>query len=158
MLRSYRWISDVVNDLWFQIGLNSASLDGTSVQRRNVVGKPSELEFKAYVVHLILDSKVEQALELLAKEFKVTVPKVQVGLPRSHGSVSGCYTARNQTIYVLNGEVLKEPFVILHEFYHHLRTSSVDKKHRGTEKYANVFAKEFIEAYKSLSSLQKPKA
>jgi hypothetical protein len=150
-------MSDVVNDLRFQIGLYSASLDGTSVQKKDIVGKFSELEFKAYVVHLILDSKVEEALELLAKEFRVTVPKVQVGLPRSHGNVCGCYTARNQTIYVLNGEVLKEPFVILHEFYHHLRTSSVDKKHRGTEKYANVFAKEFIETYRTLCFLQRPK-
>ena len=127
------------------------------MQRKNVSSRTSEVEFRAFIVHLVLDSKVEQALELLAKEFKVTVPKIQVGLPRSHGSVYGCYTSRNQTIYVLNRDVLKDPFVILHEFYHHLRTSSVDKKHRGTEKYANVFAKEFIAAYRSLSSLQRPK-
>ena len=126
------------------------------MQKKNVTSRASQAEFKAFIVHLVLDSKVEQALELLAKEFKVTVPGIQVGLPRSHRGVYGCYTARNQTIYVLNSEVLKEPFVILHEFYHHLRTS-VDKKHRGTEKYANVFAKEFIAAYKSLSSLQRPK-
>jgi Zn-dependent peptidase ImmA (M78 family) len=127
------------------------------MQRKNVASRASEPGFKAFIVHLILDSKVEQALELLSKEFNVTVPKIQVGLPRTHGSVCGCYTSRNQTIYVLSGDVLKDPFVILHEFYHHLRTSSVDKKHRGTEKYANMFAKEFIAAYRSLSSLQRPK-
>lgn len=127
------------------------------MQKKNVTSRTSEPAFKAFIVHLVLDSKVEQALGLLSKEFKVTVPKIQVGLPRSHGNVRGCYTSRNQTICVLNGDVLKDPFVILHEFYHHLRTSSVDKKHRGTEKYANVFAKDFIAAYKALGSLQRPK-
>ena len=140
----------------FQIMLYIARLDGTRMQKKNVTSRTSEPGFKAFIVHLVLDSKVEQALELLSKEFKVTVPRIQVGLPRTHGSVYGCYTSRNQTIYVLNSDVLKDPFVILHEFYHHLRTSSVDKKHRGTEKYANVFAKEFIAAYRSLGSFQRP--
>jgi hypothetical protein len=140
----------------FQIRLYIARLDGTRMQKENVPSRTSEPGFKAFIVHLVLDSKVEQALELLSKEFKVTVPRIQVGLPRTHGSVYGCYTSRNQTIYVLNSDVLKDPFVILHEFYHHLRTSSVDKKHRGTEKYANVFAKEFIAAYRSLGSFQRP--
>jgi hypothetical protein len=45
--------------------------------------------------------------------------------------------------------VFREPFVVLHEFYHHLRTA-LDRKHRGTEKYADEFAREFIEAYKSI--------
>jgi hypothetical protein len=141
----------------FQIRLYIAHLDGTHMQRKNVTPRTSEPAFKAFIVHLVLDSKAEQALELLSKEFKVTVPKIQVGLPRSHGSVRGCYTSRNQTICVLNRDVLKDPFVILHEFYHHLRTSSVDKKHRGTEKYANMFAEEFIAAYRSPSYLERPK-
>jgi hypothetical protein len=41
------------------------------------------------------------------------------------------------------------PFVIIHEFYHHLRSKAVDKMHRGTEKNADKFAIEFIEAYKA---------
>ena len=139
----------------FQIRLYIARLDGTLMQRKNVAPRTSELGFKAFIVHLVLDSKVEQALALLAKEFNVTVPRIQVVLPRTHRGVYGCYTSRSQTIYVLSGDVLKDPFVILHEFYHHLRTSSVDKKHRGTEKYANVFAKEFIVTYRSLGSLQR---
>jgi Zn-dependent peptidase ImmA (M78 family) len=113
-------------------------------------GNSSELETRAFVVHLILDAKVEQALELLAKQYRTKLPRIEVGLPRRHGkNVFGCYVAKNQTIYVLNSEIMKQPFVVLHEFYHHLRTS-VDKKHRGTEKYANDFAKTFIEAYKSV--------
>jgi Zn-dependent peptidase ImmA (M78 family) len=126
------------------------------MRKKKATSGSSESGFKGFIVHLILDSKVEEALELLSKEFNVTIPRVQVGLPRTHGKVYGCYTSRNETIYVLNSDVLKDPFVILHEFYHHLRTSSVDKRHRGTEKYANAFAEEFIAAYMSQSSLQKP--
>ena len=119
-------------------------------RKNDWLGNSSELEFKAFVVHLILDGKVEKALQLLAKQYGTTLPRIEVGLPRRHGkNVFGCYAAKNQTIYVLDSEIMNQPFVVLHEFYHHLRTS-VDKKHRGTEKYANDFAKTFIEAYKSV--------
>jgi hypothetical protein len=43
---------------------------------------------------------------------------------------------------------LRNPFVILHEFYHHLRTD-LDLKHRGTEKHADAFAREFIQVFES---------
>ena len=106
-----------------------------------------ELEFKASVVQLILDGQVEEALELLAKHYNVNSPKIKVGLPRRHKrNAVGCYTARNGTISVLNSDVLKEPSIVIHEFYHHLRTS-VDKKHKGTEKHATKFVKGFIQAY-----------
>ena len=112
--------------------------------RENVDGKRSEIQFKAFVVHLILNGNVERALEQLAEHYNVTSPRIQVGLPRRHGTkASGCYTAKNQTIHVLNSDTLKDPYVILHEFYHHLRTS-IDKKHRGTEKYASQFARDFF--------------
>jgi hypothetical protein len=52
-------------------------------------------------------------------------------------------------ISVLDSDTLSAPFIILHEFYHHMR-SFADANHKGTEKYANKFAKEFIEAYKSI--------
>ena len=118
----------------------------------NVQRDYSEIKLKALVVHLILDGKVEEALEQLAEHRGVNTPKVKVGLPERHATRAlGCYTAKNQTIYVLNSDLLKNPFVILHEFYHHLRTS-IDKKHRGTEKYASQFAQEFIQAYENLSA------
>ena len=53
-------------------------------------------------------------------------------------------------ISVRNSDTLKDPFVVLHEFYHHLRTMG-DTKHRGTEKYADAFAREFVEAYRSMA-------
>ena len=106
--------------------------------------------FKPITVWLILNGKTEEALTLLAKIYKVDVPNLKVGLPKGHKVTAyGCYTSKNQTISVLNSDVIVNPFVILHEFYHHLRSKSVDQMHRGTEKNADKFAIDFIEAYKT---------
>ena len=111
-----------------------------------------EQEFKASVVWLILNGKPEKALELLAEHYSVEVPKLKVGLPKGRKKKTlGCYNAKKKTILVLNSDTLKEPFIILHEFYHHLRTA-LDAKHKGTEKYADEFSKEFIQAYKSMAT------
>ncbi len=105
--------------------------------------------FKPTVVLLILSGKTEEALELLSQKYQTKTPCLKVGLPKGHKAVAyGCYTAKTQTISVLNSEMLVNPFIVLHEFYHHLRSKGVDKMHRGTEKNADKFAMEFIEAYK----------
>ena len=109
------------------------------------MGQP---DFEPLVVWLILSGKVEHALEVLAQNYKVTVPSLEVGLPKKHKlKAYGCYTAKTQTISVQNSEILQNPFVILHEFYHHLRSKGVDKMHRGTEKNADKFALEFLAQY-----------
>ena len=109
-------------------------------------------KFKALIVWLILNGKAEKSLELLAEHYGVDMPKIKVGLPKAHiRKTLGCYNAKNKTIFVLNCDTLKEPFIILHEFYHHLRTT-LDAKHKGTERYADDFAKEFIQAYKSTAA------
>lgn len=106
-----------------------------------------ESAFRVLVIQLILDGRADEALELLAKHYKVSPPKIKVGLPKGRRrNVLGCYRGRAETIFVLDSETLKMPSVILHEFYHHLRTSHVTRKHRGTEKHATRFAKEFINA------------
>lgn len=108
--------------------------------------------FKPLVVWLILNGKTEEALELLSKNYKVSVPELKVGLPKGHKITAfGCYTTKSQTISVLNSDILVNPFVIVHEFYHHLRSKGVDKMHRGTEKNADKFATDFIEAYKKVA-------
>ena len=108
--------------------------------------------FKPLVVWLILSGKTEEAIELLAKNYKVNVPKLKVGLPKGHKITAfGCYSAKNQTITVQNSDIIVNPFVIIHEFYHHLRSKGVDKMHKGTEKNADKFAMDFIEAYKALA-------
>jgi hypothetical protein len=43
--------------------------------------------------------------------------------------------------------MLVNPFVVLHEFYHHLRCKGVDRMHRGTEGNADRFALKFIREY-----------
>jgi hypothetical protein len=107
--------------------------------------------FKASVVQLVLDGKPEDALERLADYYHVSVPRMKVGLPKAHRkNVLGCYTAKNKTISVLNSDMLKEPMVVLHEFYHHLRIRG-DGIHRGTEKNAMEFAKNYVESYLSVS-------
>jgi len=114
-------------------------------------GQILEQNFKALIVYLILNGNVEEALELLGEHYGVEVPKLRVGLPKGRKKkVLGCYVARNRTICVLNSDVFREPFVVLHEFYHHLRTA-LDRKHRGNERYADEFAREFIEAYKLMA-------
>jgi hypothetical protein len=106
-----------------------------------------EEDFKARVVSLILDSKTEQAIELLSKHYGVEKPKISVGVfaGRTKG-VRAVYNPRSKEILASSREYFSDPFTVLHEFYHHLRTFS--GKHRGTEKHANIFAIEFIKSYK----------
>ncbi|HEX9862153.1 MAG TPA: hypothetical protein VGB11_02590 [Candidatus Bathyarchaeia archaeon] len=112
-------------------------------------------EFKPLVVWLILNGKTEEALALLAENYRVNVPKLKIGLPKGHTNRAyGCYTPKNATISVLNSDAFGNPFVILHEFYHHLRTHSVDKQHKGTEKNADKFATEFLQAYEAAKRRQ----
>ena len=67
--------------------------------------------FKPVIVWLILRGKTEEALTLLAKNYKVNVPSLKVGLPKGHKiKAFGCYTAKNETITVLNSDVLANPF------------------------------------------------
>lgn len=111
-------------------------------------------DFKSLIVSLIIEGQAEKALELLAKKQNVSTPKIKVGLPKGHKTKAlGCYTTKDATISVLNSDVMVNPFVILHEFYHHIRTS-INGKHKGTEKKANRFARDFIEAYNSLVNTQ----
>lgn len=111
------------------------------------------VNFKPTVVYLILTKQTEQALEILAKNYRVDVPKLKVGLPKGHTRNSyGTYSAANQTICVLDSEIFGNPFVILHEFYHHLRSKSVNKQHKGTEKNADKFALDFIKAYQEAAA------
>lgn len=112
-----------------------------------------QANFKPLVVWLILDGKAEKALALLAENYKVNPPKLRVGLPKGRKATAvGCYTPRDATISVFNSDVMTNPFVILHEFYHHMRTT-VDRTHKGTEKNADKFAKEFIAAYNSSAAV-----
>jgi hypothetical protein len=66
---------------------------------------------------------------------------------RSKG-VQAVYSANRKEILAAKREYLYDPFTILHEFYHHLRYFGGE--HRGTEKHADRFAIEFIQAYRTV--------
>jgi len=102
--------------------------------------------FKTKIVQLILIKEPFEAIEALSRHYTIEVPCLKVGMPKECSKKIGCYVAKTKTIHVMNQEKLEEPFVILHEFYHHLRTQ--DGKHRGTEKHADKFAEGFIEVFK----------
>lgn len=106
----------------------------------------AELLFKAKVVGLILSKDTEKALELLSQRYRVVKPELKVGMPKRHSRKLACYVAKKQTIHVSGREALHNPHVILHEFYHHLR--NVANAQKGVEKYAEKFAKNYLEAYR----------
>lgn len=110
-----------------------------------MVEEPDD-RFKAVVVSTILDSKPEKALEMLSRRYRVDIPKLGVGVFKRHSKgVRAVYSADRKEILAAKREFFYDPFVILHEFYHHLR--SVGGAHRGTEKNADKFAMGYIEAF-----------
>jgi hypothetical protein len=108
----------------------------------------ADINLESLVVWLILNGKTRDAIEMLAKHYQIEIPKIKVGLPKKHKTKAcGCYDPQNQTITLLNSDMLVNPFVVLHEFYHHLRCKGVDRMHRGTEGNADRFALDFIKSY-----------
>ena len=111
----------------------------------------SEYLFKAKIVQMILTKQNVEAIKALSNHYGVDIPHLKVGMPKKYSTKAGCYVSKTKTIHFMNREYLNNPFVVLHEFYHHLRTRG--REHRGTEKYANRFAEEFIEAFKTLQGM-----
>lgn len=68
---------------------------------------------------------------------------------RSKG-VQAVYSAKKMEILAANRNFLYDPFTILHEFYHHLRYFAA--VHRGTEKYADRFALDYVRAYRNVTA------
>ena len=110
----------------------------------------ADLVFRTKVVYLILSKDTEEALELLSSHYGIVEPKLKVGMPKRYSKNPACYVAKKRTIYVSCREILWNPHVILHEFYHHLRR--VSDAQAGVEKYANNFAKNYLEAYRKITS------
>ena len=101
------------------------------------------------VVKLILDKKTEDALTLLSAFYKVEAPEIKVGtIKGKRKTVYAVYVGRERKIYAMNSEIFYNPFIVLHEFYHHLRSQGT--AHRGSEDYANKYAKRFLHSYLSI--------
>ena len=99
------------------------------------------------IVQLITaEKRPEEALDLLSQHFHVEKPTLRMGLPRGEKHALGCYVHREKTIYISSQEYLYDPYVLIHEFYHHLR--NVGGKHRGTERHAKEFALSFLNGAK----------
>lgn len=101
---------------------------------------------KAKIVALILDKKTEMALEKLSELYHVDTPEIVVGtIKKKRRTVYAVYVVHEKKIYVLNSDIFYNPFVILHEYYHHIRSKL--GTHRGSEKHANLYAQDFIDSY-----------
>jgi len=111
----------------------------------------SEREFRAKVVLSILDGKVEFALKLLSEHYGVNPPDVCVGTVKRHRKVLACYLEQEKRIYVSKSDLLTNPFLILHEFYHHLRASQVVRGQ--VDKRADHFASHFLRDFRRAATL-----
>ena len=104
---------------------------------------------KAQIVKMILEKQTEKALEKLSEFYHVTPPQIVVGtIKGKRRTVYALYVQNERKIYALNSEIFFNPFVVLHEYYHHIRTKL--GVHRGSERNANKFAQEFVDAYKKI--------
>jgi hypothetical protein len=105
---------------------------------------------KAKIVYMILNRKTEEALQNLSKFYNITPPEIVVGtIKGKRRSVYAVYVQKEGKIYTINSDIFYNPFVVLHEFYHHIRTKG--GIHRGSEKHANAYAKDFVDAYKKIA-------
>lgn len=108
----------------------------------------------ARIVQKILNKDTEQALTELSDLYSIRPPEIVVGtIKGKRKTVYAVYVQNENRIYAMNSDIFYNPFVILHEFYHHLRSRS--GVHRGSEKNANMYARRFIVAYsKVLTDIQ----
>lgn len=101
---------------------------------------------KARIVSMILNKRTEEALEYLSKLYNIAMPEIVVGTVKGkRKTVYAVYVQKESKIYAINSDIFYNPFVVLHEFYHHIRTKA--GSHRGSEKNADMYAKSFIDSY-----------
>ena len=103
----------------------------------------NEQEFRARIVSSILEGRPENAIKLLSKYYGIGEPSLRVGTVKGHRKVLACYVEKERRIYISRSELLTNPFIILHEFYHHLRASST-AKNAQVDKRADLFALNFV--------------
>ena len=75
------------------------------------------------VVHMILAKETEGALQLLSRYYHVESPEIVVGTVKGKRRTAyAVYVPKERKIYAMNSDVFYNPFIILHEFYHHIRS------------------------------------
>jgi hypothetical protein len=106
---------------------------------------------QARIVYLILNKRTEDALQVLGKFYRVNPPEIVVGTVKGKRRTAyAVYVPKERKIYAMNSDIFYNPFVILHEFYHHLRSQG--GSHRGTEKHANQYAQKFLDSFIAVTS------
>ena len=112
--------------------------------------QPDDLT-RAKIVYMILNKKTEEALQKLSDFDHISPPEIVVGtIKGKRRTVYAVYVQKERRIYALDSDIFYHPFIVLHEFYHHLRTRG--GMHRGSEKYANIYAQGFIDSYNKILS------
>jgi hypothetical protein len=87
---------------------------------------------RAKIVYLIQSRKTEEALEKLSEFYRISPPEIVVGsIKGKRRAVYAVYVKKERKIYAINSEIFYNPFIVLHEFYHHLRTRG--GMHRGSD-------------------------
>ncbi len=104
-----------------------------------------EERVRAKAVELVLDGYSDKAFILLSDFYRIPPPRVRIGVKGSYKAL-GCYDPARRLICFRDSDTYKNPFIALHEFYHHLR--SVPGTHRGTERHADTYALMSIEYYR----------
>ena len=88
---------------------------------------------------------------MLCEYYRLERPSLRVGVVNGRNKgVQAVYVSTRKEIIAARREFLYDPFTMLHEFYHHLRSFAGD--HRGTEKYADRFALDYIRAYRTVAA------
>jgi len=105
-----------------------------------------EPKFKAAIVSLILTKDTEKAVNLVSRKFKVRTPSLQIGHTKGKKLALAVYSVSSNSIAFADQDHFFNPFVVLHEMYHAIRSTS--GHHRGTEKNADKFALDYIEQYR----------
>jgi hypothetical protein len=107
-----------------------------------------EERFRAAIVSLILSRETETAVDLLSKRFKVRRPTLEIGHTKGKKIALAVFSVSANSIAFADQEYFFNPFVVLHEMYHCIRSRS--GRHRGTEKNADKFALDYIESYRKI--------
>ncbi len=110
----------------------------------------SEARVRALAVKLIIEGRVDEALKLLSKHYGIAAPKVRVGMPKGFKGIPACYDPARKLIRVRSSREYRNPLIILHEFYHHLRIFL--GRHRGCEVRADEYALKSLQYYLILTS------
>jgi hypothetical protein len=105
-----------------------------------------DTEFKARIVQMIISKETERAVELVSRKYKVRAPRLGIGPTKGKKVALAVYSVNSNAILFSNQDYFFDPFVVLHEMYHCIRSKS--GSHKGTEKNADRFALDFIEAYR----------